>query len=109
MLYPYNVNRFHYGTRTKVADHWRNVRGTGVFGGAQRVRTVRTGSSVLDKTSVPVRGRFEPGLLLAARRRLRDVCENAAAISRERIALHYHSIVVQGDSLVIAMLVYKIF
>lgn len=58
-----------------------------MFGGARRVRTVWTGSPMLDKTPVPVRGRPEPGLLLAARRCLRDVRENTAASRRERIAL----------------------
>jgi len=64
-----------------------------VFSGARRVRTVRTGSAAVDKTAISVRRRPEPGLLLAARRRLRDVRENAAA--KGRIALR--RIDVQGD------------
>lgn len=73
------------GTGTKVADHRQNVRGTGVFGGARRVRTVRPRSAALDETAVPVRGRPEPGLLLAARRRLCAVHQVAATVRRERI------------------------
>lgn len=64
-----------------------------MFSGARRVRTVRTGSAAVDKTAISVRRRPEPGLLLAARRRLRDVRENAAA--KGRIALR--RIDVQGD------------